>query len=101
MTRKDFVWAGVLLVVVSVAAVIYFSGSTAVGQEQPGGRGGRMGGMSSMMPGSMCAVGNNLFVLKGSTLYKINPDDLSTVKKITFEDTSAQKPPETPDEQPK
>jgi hypothetical protein len=42
-----------------------------------------------------------VFVLRGSALHKINPDDLGTVKKITLEETAAPRPPETPVEPPK
>jgi hypothetical protein len=89
MQRRDLLCCVTLLAALVIAAAAFlFDGSTAVGQQPPGGgeRGGRMAGM--MGGGTMCAVGSNLFVLRGSTLYKINPDDLSIVKQVSLDEAS-------------
>lgn len=47
------------------------------------------GGMMGMGPGggaSICALGNALYVVRGTTIYKIDPETLQVVKKATYEE---------------
>ncbi|MDQ7780493.1 MAG: hypothetical protein RDV41_12425 [Planctomycetota bacterium] len=101
MQRRDLLCCVTLLAVLALAAAVFlFDNSTAVGQQPPGGgeRGGRLGAMMGG-GGTMCAIGSNLYVLRGSSLYKINADDLSIVKQISLDEAAGTiKPPTTPPE---
>ncbi len=91
--RKTF-WLGALLAALMGAWVL----TPATGEDedrpprrQPGGQGGQGGqggrmGMGPMQPASICALGNALYVVRGSTIYKIDPETLQVVKKATYEE---------------
>ena len=83
----------VLVAVIILAALAGgFVASTntpsALAQDDGGGGfggGGRRMGMGGMGGASMCAIGSNLYVLRGNTLTKFD-SDLKVVSKYTFED---------------
>lgn len=56
------------------------------GQGGQGGQGGRMMGMGPMQPASVCALGSAIYVVRGNTIYKIDPETLQVVKKATYEE---------------
>lgn len=94
--RKSF-WVGAVLAALIGAWVLL----PAIGQDedrpprQPkgeggrggqGGQGGRMMGMGPMQSASVCALGNAIYVVRGNTIYKIDPETLQVVKKATYEE---------------
>ncbi len=65
--------------------------------KQPRGNGqgsGPGGGMrpGPMQPASICALGNALYVVRGSTIYKIDPETLQVVKKATYAEDEMKQP---------
>ncbi|MEK7865648.1 MAG: hypothetical protein AAB434_03135 [Planctomycetota bacterium] len=56
------------------------------GQGGKEGQGGRMMGMGPMQSASVCALGNAIYVVRGNTIYKIDPETLQVVKKATYEE---------------
>lgn len=102
---RKTIWLGMLLAALMGAWVL----TPAIGEDedrpprQPrggqggqGGQGGRMG-MGPMQPASICALGNALYVVRGSTIYKIDPETLQVVKKATYAEDDTMKPPKPPD----
>ncbi|GEM_PF-4274202 len=93
--RKSF-WIGAVLATLIGAWVL----TPAIGEDedrpprQPKGEGGRGGqggqggrmGMGPMQPASICALGNAIYVVRGNTIYKIDPETLQVVKKATYEE---------------
>lgn len=70
------------------------------GGGQGGGQGGPGGGMrmgGPMQPASICALGNALYVVRGSTIYKIDPETLQVIKKATYAEDEMPKPPKPPE----
>lgn len=98
------IWLGMVLAALVGAWVL----TPAVGEDEDrpprnprgGAQRGPWGGPGGMGPGmgmgsgaSICALDNFLYVVRGVTIYKIDPETLQVVKKATFEEEQRLGPP--------